>query len=210
MTAFVAEELPGSIMRGVPRDEWTALGLSDEDVRATATANTAQRFEPLVGTHRADGPHPRRRMAGRVGSALSGQHADGARRARRRWRTRGRRRAARRARSRRRARAAGFAPVCRAVRAPRAAGVARRDEPVLARGADHRRAVAARGLAQDADCQARWCFPGSRSSSGESAPSRLASWRATIALAAPIAIAAAKPTSVRTAIARRLVPAATS
>jgi hypothetical protein len=49
MTAFVAEELPGSIMRGVPRDEWTAIGMSDEDTRATVTANTVERFEPLVG-----------------------------------------------------------------------------------------------------------------------------------------------------------------
>ena len=48
MTAFVAEELPGLIMRGVPRDEWTSQGLSDEDVQVTATANTAERFEPLV------------------------------------------------------------------------------------------------------------------------------------------------------------------
>jgi hypothetical protein len=49
MTAFVAEELPGSIMRGVPRDEWTSLGLGDEDVQRAATVNTAERFEPLVG-----------------------------------------------------------------------------------------------------------------------------------------------------------------
>jgi hypothetical protein len=49
MTAFVAEELPGSIMRGVPRDEWTSMGLSDQDVQDAATANTALRFEPLVG-----------------------------------------------------------------------------------------------------------------------------------------------------------------
>ena len=48
MAAFVAEELPGSIMRGVPRDEWTSAGLSDEDVRTAATANTAERFQPLV------------------------------------------------------------------------------------------------------------------------------------------------------------------
>jgi hypothetical protein len=48
MTAFVAEELPGSIMRGVPRDEWTALGLSDQDVLEAADANTTLRFEPLV------------------------------------------------------------------------------------------------------------------------------------------------------------------
>jgi hypothetical protein len=49
MTAFVAEELPGSIMRGVARDEWTSLGLSDDDVRRAATDNTAVRFEPLIG-----------------------------------------------------------------------------------------------------------------------------------------------------------------
>jgi hypothetical protein len=49
MTAFVAEELPGSIMRGVPRDEWMSEGLSDDDVQHTATVNTAERFEPLVG-----------------------------------------------------------------------------------------------------------------------------------------------------------------
>ena len=49
MTAFVAEELPGSIMRGVPREEWSLLGLSDEDVRREATINTAGRFEPLIG-----------------------------------------------------------------------------------------------------------------------------------------------------------------
>ena len=49
MTAFVAEELPGSIMRGVPRDEWTSVGVSDEDVERAATVNTSERFEPLVG-----------------------------------------------------------------------------------------------------------------------------------------------------------------
>ena len=49
LTAFVAEELPGSIMRGVPREEWASQGMSDEDVRRTASANTVERFEPLVG-----------------------------------------------------------------------------------------------------------------------------------------------------------------
>lgn len=48
MTAFAAEELPGSIMRGVPREEWTAAGMSDDDVQRSATANTAARFAPLV------------------------------------------------------------------------------------------------------------------------------------------------------------------
>jgi hypothetical protein len=48
MSAFVAEDLPGSIMRGVPRDEWASQGLSDVDVQRAATVNTAERFEPLV------------------------------------------------------------------------------------------------------------------------------------------------------------------
>lgn len=48
MAAFVAEELPGSIMRGVPRDEWSAAGLSDQDVHDAASANTDRRFAPLV------------------------------------------------------------------------------------------------------------------------------------------------------------------
>lgn len=48
LTAFAAEELPGSIMRGVPRDEWVAAGLSDDDVQVATTANTAARFAPLV------------------------------------------------------------------------------------------------------------------------------------------------------------------
>ena len=48
MTAFVAEELPGSIMRGVPRPEWVDAGLGDPDVRDIADENTAQRFAKLV------------------------------------------------------------------------------------------------------------------------------------------------------------------
>jgi hypothetical protein len=48
LTAFAAEELPGSIMRGIPREEWTAGGLTDEDVQRVATANTAARFASLV------------------------------------------------------------------------------------------------------------------------------------------------------------------
>ena len=48
MTAFAAEELPGSIMRGVPRDEWTSAGLTDEDVERATAANTAARFAPLA------------------------------------------------------------------------------------------------------------------------------------------------------------------
>jgi hypothetical protein len=48
LSAFVAEDLPGSIMRGVPRNEWDALGLSDGEIRAIASANTEERFAPLV------------------------------------------------------------------------------------------------------------------------------------------------------------------
>jgi hypothetical protein len=48
MTAFAAEELPGSIMRGVPRNEWTSAGLTDDDVQSATTANTAERFAPLA------------------------------------------------------------------------------------------------------------------------------------------------------------------
>jgi hypothetical protein len=48
MTAFAAEELPGSIMRGVPRDEWLSAGMTDDDVQRIATANTAERFQSLV------------------------------------------------------------------------------------------------------------------------------------------------------------------
>src|ERR1700694_2943583 len=48
LSAFVAEDLPGSIMRGVPRAEWDALGLSDDEVRVIASANTAERFGQLV------------------------------------------------------------------------------------------------------------------------------------------------------------------
>jgi len=48
LSAFVAEDVPGSIMRGVPREEWDARGLSDDEVRAIASVNTEERFAPLV------------------------------------------------------------------------------------------------------------------------------------------------------------------
>jgi hypothetical protein len=47
MTAFVAEDLPASIMRGVPRVEWVSAGLSDDALRDAAGANTARRFTTL-------------------------------------------------------------------------------------------------------------------------------------------------------------------
>ena len=48
LIAFVAEDLPGSLMRGLPRKDWRDAGLSDAEVRAAADANTAQRFAGLV------------------------------------------------------------------------------------------------------------------------------------------------------------------
>jgi hypothetical protein len=48
MSAFVAEDLPASIMRGVPRVEWVSAGLADDGVRDAADANTARRFTKLI------------------------------------------------------------------------------------------------------------------------------------------------------------------
>jgi hypothetical protein len=48
MKAFVAEELPASIMRGVPRDEWHRMSVTDSAVRAAAEENTTARFTKLV------------------------------------------------------------------------------------------------------------------------------------------------------------------
>ena len=45
LVAFVAEELPNSIMRGVPREEWEAQG--EDAVAAAADASTARRFATL-------------------------------------------------------------------------------------------------------------------------------------------------------------------
>jgi len=46
--SFVAEELPASIMRGVPRQEWADAGLTDDDVRAAAGEHVTARFAALV------------------------------------------------------------------------------------------------------------------------------------------------------------------
>jgi hypothetical protein len=48
LVAFVAESLPAAIMRGVPRQDWEAQGLSDASVRAIADANTERHFERLI------------------------------------------------------------------------------------------------------------------------------------------------------------------
>jgi hypothetical protein len=48
MVAFIAEDLPGSIMRGVPADEWRQAGISDSNVADIADQNTALRFDKLL------------------------------------------------------------------------------------------------------------------------------------------------------------------
>ncbi|HEY0410491.1 MAG TPA: hypothetical protein VGE42_09520 [Candidatus Dormibacteraeota bacterium] len=53
LVAFVAETLPGSFMRGVPREEWAGIG--DDEVRSAADANTAARFASLPERIRAAG-----------------------------------------------------------------------------------------------------------------------------------------------------------
>lgn len=53
LVAFVAETLPGSYMRGVPREEWSGIG--DDEVRRAADANTAARFASLPERIRAAG-----------------------------------------------------------------------------------------------------------------------------------------------------------
>ena len=46
LVAFVAEALPGSYMRGVPRQEWAGAS-TDDEVRRAADANTRARFAAL-------------------------------------------------------------------------------------------------------------------------------------------------------------------
>ncbi len=53
LVAFLAEALPGSYMRGVPREEWSGHG--EEEVRRAADANTAARFAALPERIRAAG-----------------------------------------------------------------------------------------------------------------------------------------------------------
>ena len=48
LVAFVAEALPGAVMRGVPRQDWAAGGFSDDAVAAAADAQTARRFTRLI------------------------------------------------------------------------------------------------------------------------------------------------------------------
>lgn len=56
LVAFVAETLPGSIMRGIPRGEWEERGHDAGAVAAAADRNTAERFggvaERILGGER--------------------------------------------------------------------------------------------------------------------------------------------------------------
>jgi hypothetical protein len=54
LVAFVAEALPGSYMRGVPREEWAGTS-GDDEVRRAADANTEARFAALPQRIRAAG-----------------------------------------------------------------------------------------------------------------------------------------------------------
>lgn len=49
MVAFIGEELPGSLMRGLPREDLAGAGLDDEAAEERADANTAARFASLPG-----------------------------------------------------------------------------------------------------------------------------------------------------------------
>jgi hypothetical protein len=57
LVAFVVEQLPNSIMRGVPREEWAAHG--EEAVVAAADATTAARFATTAKRIREAGRVPR-------------------------------------------------------------------------------------------------------------------------------------------------------
>ncbi len=53
MVAFIAEELPGSLMRGLPREALAGAGLDDAAAGRRADSNTAARFASLPGRIRA-------------------------------------------------------------------------------------------------------------------------------------------------------------
>lgn len=48
IVAFIAESLPGQVMRGVPRGEWESAGIDTETIRAAADRNTAARFSRVL------------------------------------------------------------------------------------------------------------------------------------------------------------------
>lgn len=48
IVAFIAESLPGQVMRGVPRAEWESAGMDTAAIRAAADRNTAARFSRVL------------------------------------------------------------------------------------------------------------------------------------------------------------------
>ena len=48
IVAFIAESLPGQVMRGVPHAEWEAAGVDMAAVRRAADENTATRFARVL------------------------------------------------------------------------------------------------------------------------------------------------------------------
>jgi uncharacterized protein YtpQ (UPF0354 family) len=48
IVAFIAESLPGQVMRGVPHAEWEASGIEEAAVRRAADENTATRFTRVL------------------------------------------------------------------------------------------------------------------------------------------------------------------
>jgi len=48
MVAFIAESLPGQVMRGVPRSEWEEAGMDVAAIRHSADENTATRFARIL------------------------------------------------------------------------------------------------------------------------------------------------------------------
>jgi hypothetical protein len=48
IVAFIAESLPGQVMRGVPRAEWEASGIEEPAVRRAADENTTARFARVL------------------------------------------------------------------------------------------------------------------------------------------------------------------
>lgn len=49
IVAFIAESLPGQVMRGVPVAEWEAAGMTTAAVRGAADDNTRSRFAKVMG-----------------------------------------------------------------------------------------------------------------------------------------------------------------
>jgi hypothetical protein len=48
LVAFIAESLPGQVMRGVPRAEWEGTGITTAAIRSAADENTGMRFSRVV------------------------------------------------------------------------------------------------------------------------------------------------------------------